>query len=114
MRPLTVRTLACSGLCLVLNACGSLAPRHPSPTPGLDLIASAPLVVAEGCTASGSYVVGFTVTPQGRTTDITPPDAPPCVREALAAWAASFQFAPPAQPVQGSVEWMLVTGSRGS
>jgi hypothetical protein len=97
---------------LALSACGSLTPR--APAPALDLIASAPLAVPEGCEANGSYIVGFTVTPQGRTSDITPPEAPACVREALAAWAASFQFSPPPQPVQGSVEWMLVTAPRGS
>jgi hypothetical protein len=106
------RLLAVVGWCLVISACGSLAPRAPAPT--LDLIASAPVVLAEGCEADGSYVVGFTVTSQGRTTNITPPEAPACVREALAAWAASFQFSPPQQPVEGSMEWMLVTGSRGS
>ena len=78
------------------------------------LAASAPLVVADGCEASGSYIIDFTVTTQGRTADIAPPDAPACVREALAAWAASFQFSPPSQPVRSSIEWLLVTAPRGS
>lgn len=114
MRTLHLRLIAISSLGFALSACGALTSRTAPPAPGLDLIASAPLNVADGCEASGSFVVGFTVTPQGRTTNITPPDAPACVREALAAWAASFQFSPPPQPVQGSVEWMLVTASRGS
>jgi hypothetical protein len=113
MRPLQ-RPAAFCVLSLVLSACGSLAPRAPAPPPALDLISSAPLVVADGCDARGSYVVGFTVTPQGRTTNIEAPEAPACVREALASWAASFQFSPPQQPVRGSMEWMLVTASRGS
>ena len=107
-----LRLVAVIGWCLALGACGSLAPR--APAPALDLIASAPVVLAEGCEANGSYIVGFTITAQGRTTNITPPEAPACVREALAAWAASFQFSPPHQPVQSSMEWMLVTASRGS
>ena len=114
MRPLPLRFAASCLLSLALSACGSLAPRPSGPSPSLDLLSSAPLVVAEGCEASGSYVVRFTVTPHGRTTDIKSPEGPACVRDALAAWAASFQFSPLPQPVQGSVEWMLVTASRGS
>ena len=114
MRPPHLRLAASCVLSLTLSACGSLAPRAPSPAPSLDLVSSAPLVVADGCEASGSYVVGFTVTPQGRTTNIKPHEAPACVREALAKWAASFQFSPPPQPVEGSMEWMLVTAPRGS
>src|SRR5688572_18645293 len=114
MRPLHLRLAAFCVLSLALSACGSLAPRAPSTAPSLDLISSAPLVVADGCEARGSYVVGFTVTPQGRTSNIKPPEAPVCVREALAKWAASFQFSPPPQPIEGSMEWMLVTARRGS
>ena|SRR5688572_5035297 len=114
MRPLHLRLAAACVLSLALSACGSLAPRTPSTAPLLDLISSAPLVVADGCEASGSYIVGFTVDPQGRTTNIKPPEAPACVREALAKWAASFQFSPPSQPLEGTMEWMLVTAPRGS
>ena len=110
MRPLRLPLAAIA--CLGLSACGSLTSR--APAPALDLLASAPLVVADGCEASGSYIIDFTVTTQGRTADIAPPDAPACVREALAAWAASFQFSPPSQPVRSSIEWLLVTAPRGS
>lgn len=99
---------------LVLAACGSAPPRVQAPAPELQLLDAAPLMIADGCVPSGSYIVNFTVDRQGRTTDIAPPDAPACVREALAAWAASFRYAPPATRTPASVEWLLVTGSRGS
>jgi hypothetical protein len=99
---------------LVLAACAS-APRREAPPPDLQLLESAPLSLAEGCTAAGSYIVEFVVDAHGRTTNITPPlDGPACVREALAAWAASFRYAPPPAPTPACVEWLLVTASRGS
>lgn len=99
---------------LTLAACVHAPPRETPVAPDLQLLESAPLTLADGCRASGSYVVTFTVDVQGRTTHITPPDGPPCVREALATWAASFLFAPRSAPADGSIEWLLVTAPRGS
>lgn len=97
---------------LTLAACAH-APRETPVAPDLQLLESAPLMLADGCRTSGSFIIAFTVDMQGRTTDIAPPEAPPCVREALAAWAASFRFAPRTSPAAGSIEWLLVTAPKG-
>ena len=109
-----LRTCIVGILLICLAGCAAVGPRDDAPAPDLQLLDSAPLMLADDCRANGSFVVGFTVDTHGRTTDIAPPDGPACVREALAAWAASFQFAPPAVPTPGSLEWLMVTAPRGS
>lgn len=89
---------------------GSSAP----PAPELQLLEARPLTVAEGCEANGSYFIEFTVLSDGRTGNIEPPAGPACVQEALTAWVSTFRYAPPGQRMPASVEWMMVTGRRGS
>lgn len=103
----------CALICLTAAAC-AYTPRGTPVAPDLQLLESSPLTLADDCRASGSFIVSFTVDVHGRTTQITPPDGPSCVREALAAWAASFRFAPRTSPAEGSIEWLLVTASQGS
>lgn len=80
----------------------------------MQLMASAPLTLPPNCDAGGSYFVSFTVLEDGRTGAIKAPPSSPCVAEALAAWVASFRYAPPSTPVDTGVEWMLVSVKRGS
>ena len=98
----------------LISACRALAPSGQAPEPALELIEAAPLSMAEGCGAGGSYIVDFIVDTQGRTTDIRAPIAPPCVQNALTAWAASFRYSPPAVATPSSVEWLLVSAKRGT
>jgi hypothetical protein len=108
-----LRTCIVSVFLIGLAGCAATGPRE-APAPDLQLIDSAPLTLSDDCRPRGSYVVGFTVDMQGRTTDIAPPDGPSCLRAALAAWAASFRFVPPTVPTPSSLEWLLVTAPRGS
>jgi hypothetical protein len=104
----------CLCLALALSACQTPPSQPGALTPALELMQSAALELAEGCTVSGSFVIEFTVDVQGRTTDIERPIGPPCVQDALIAWVATFRYAPPAVPTPGSVEWLLVTAQKGS
>ncbi|HEY0940064.1 MAG TPA: hypothetical protein VGE08_08210 [Steroidobacter sp.] len=88
---------------------GSSAP----PVPELKLLESQPLTLAEGCEASGSYFVEFTVLSDGHTGNIQAPASPACVQQALTAWVGTFRYAPPGQLMPAGVEWMMVTGRRG-
>lgn len=85
----------------------------PAPAPELRLLEAKPLAVAEGCEASGSYFVEFTVLSDGRTGNIQAPPGPACVQEALTAWVSTFKYAPPGQQTPAGVEWMMVTARRG-
>jgi hypothetical protein len=84
------------------------------PPPPLRLIDSQPLVLAEDCNASGSFIVEFNVLRNGRTDQIRAPAAPACVQQAMTAWVASFRYAPPPTETTGSIEWMLVSARKGS
>jgi hypothetical protein len=80
----------------------------------LKLLASQPLTIADTCEASGSFFVEFTVLSDGRTGNIQAPPGPACMQEALTAWVSTFRYAPPGQQTPAGVEWMMVTGRRGS
>jgi hypothetical protein len=110
------RSATLASLCgLVLAACQTPPASIPlPPPPSLQLVAASPLSLPPSCEASGSYFVSFTVLADGRTTAIKTPSGASCVNEALSAWVASFRYAPPAAPVETGVEWMLVSGKRGS
>jgi len=95
-----------------LAACQS-TPRVPA-IRELELLESSDLTLPDGCVASGSFVVSFTVATTGRTDAIRAPDAPGCVQDALSAWVASFRYQPPTSPTPASMEWMMVTARRGS
>jgi hypothetical protein len=90
-------------------------PSTPSVPPStLQLIAAEPMQLPASCEAEGSYFVSFTVLEDGRTGAIRTPPGDACLAEALSAWVASFRYAPPVRPVQTGVEWILVSGKRGS
>ena len=84
------------------------------PEPELQLLEARPLAVAEGCEASGSYFVEFTVLSDGRIGNIQAPPGPACMQQALTAWVSTFRYAPPGQQMPAGVEWMMVTARRGS
>ena len=89
----------------------------PTGAPGageLQLLEAKPLTVADGCEASGSYFVEFTVLSDGRPGNIQAPPGPACMQEALTAWVSTFRYAPPGQHTPAGVEWMMVTARRGS
>jgi len=99
----------------VLSACQTTpTAKVPAAAPALQLLEAKPLVIANDCVASGSYFVGFTVQSDGRAARVAAPAAPACVQQALTAWVSSFRYAPPGMEVATGIEWMLVTGRRGS
>jgi hypothetical protein len=94
------------------------AAQAPEP-PATQLLDAARLDLPTDCAVlSGrSYRMSYTVGLDGRTGNlgaITPPDAPRCLQAALAAWVASFRYAPVAQTETLTADWMLVTARRGS
>jgi hypothetical protein len=100
-------------LVALLAACQS-APRPHASEPALKLLESAPLAVPQDCFASGSYIVSYTVAATGRTAAIRATDAPSCAQDALVNWVGSFRYEPPGRPTPAAVEWMMVTGKRGT
>lgn len=98
---------------LALTGCQTTPTTAPK-APELRLLAATPLAVAEGCEASGSYFVEFTVLSDGSTGNIQAPPGPACMQQALTTWVSSFQYAPPGQQTPAGVEWMMVTARRGS
>jgi hypothetical protein len=109
---LSVRRAAAILAVAALSACQSSPPRPAEPE--LKLLKSAELVVPEDCFVSGSFIVSFTVVASGLTDAIRAPDSPGCIQAALTAWVASFRYEPPARATPATVEWMMVTGKRGS
>lgn len=108
-------------LCLtaLFAGAGALSGCQTAPTvapaaPQLQLLETKPLTVAEGCEASGSYFVEFTVQSDGRTGNIQAPPGPECMQEALTAWVSTFRYAPPGQQIPAGVEWLMVSARRGS
>ncbi len=111
--PSPVLLLAVATLWL-LSGCQTLHRAEP-PEPTLELLHAASLAIPEGCEASSSVVVAFTVATTGRAIDIeSPADAPACVQDALIAWVESFRYAPPAQVMPTAIEWLMVSAKRGS
>ena len=98
---------------IALGGCQTAPTVAPS-APELQLLEARPLTVAEDCEASGSYFVEFTVLSDGRTGDIQAPPGPACMQQALTAWVSTFRYAPPGQKMPAGVEWLMVTGRRGS
>lgn len=98
---------------IALSGCQTTPTVAPT-APELQLLEARPLTVADGCEATGSYFVEFTVLSDGRTGNIQAPAGPACMQEALTAWVSTFRYAPPGQQMPAGVEWMMVTGRRGS
>jgi hypothetical protein len=98
---------------VALGGCQT-TPTTAVPAPQLQLLEAKPMTVADGCEASGSYFVEFTVLSDGRPGNIQAPPGPACMQEALTAWVSSFRYAPPGQQTPAGVEWLMVTGRRGS
>jgi hypothetical protein len=113
--PFLSRVLRATAILAVVSlaACQSTPPRR-TVEPDLKLLETSVLVVPKDCFASGSFIVSFTVATTGRTDAIRAPDAPGCVQDALIAWVASFRYEPPARAAPATMEWMMVTGKRGS
>ncbi|MBM0103348.1 hypothetical protein JM946_01265 [Steroidobacter sp. S1-65] len=110
------RRLGIAGLfagAIVLAGCGS-APTVAPKGPELQLLESKPLSVAETCEVTGSYFVEFTVLSDGTTGNIQAPPGPPCMQQALTAWVETFRYAPPGRQTPAGVEWLMVTGRKGS
>jgi hypothetical protein len=99
---------------VMLSGCQTTPSGSAVPPVELKLLASQPLAMANDCQASGSFLVEFTVLGDGRTGNIQAPPGPACVQEALTAWVSTFRYAPPGQQTPAAVEWMMVTGRRGS
>jgi hypothetical protein len=112
-RSLKLAPLAATSFAVLAAGCKTVPPAR-APEPDLQLLNAAPLVIPGGCDASGSFFVSFTVSTTGLARDIRSADAPSCVQEALTAWVESFQYAPPARPVQTGIEWMMVSAKSGS
>jgi len=104
----------------VAVGCQSIVrPAQAPQPPATQLLNAARLDLPNDCAVlSGrSYRMTYTVGLDGRTSNlgaITPPDAPLCLQVALAAWVASFRYAPVAQTESLTADWMLVTARRGS
>ena len=98
---------------VALSGCQTTPTMAPA-APELQLLEARPLAVAEGCEASGSYFVEFTVLSDGRIGNIQAPPGPACMQQALTAWVSTFRYAPPGQQTPAGVEWMMVTARRGS
>lgn len=97
-----------------LAGCQTAPTKSPAARPSLRILQSQPLVLAENCEANGSFFVEFSVLSDGRTSNITPPQGPACVQQALTAWVSSFRYEPPGQDTPAGVEWMLVTAPKGT
>lgn len=97
---------------ITLSGCQT-APTTTPTQPALRLLESQSFTVADGCEASGSHFVEFTVTSDGRTDDIKAPSGPACLQQALTAWVSSFRYEAPGQEVPSGVEWMMVTAPKG-
>lgn len=97
---------------LTLSGC-QVTPSTP-PASNLRLLESAALQLAADCHVEGMVHVGYTVMKNGRTRAIEISPAPQCARDALAAWVASYRYAPPTAEIATQFEWMLVSGRRGS
>ena len=98
---------------IALAGCGS-APTVAPKAPELQLLDSKPFTVAATCEVTGSYFVEFTVLSDGRTGNIQAPPGPACMQQALTAWVETFRYAPPGRQTPAGVEWMMVTGRKGS
>lgn len=99
---------------MALAGCKTTPTAPPAPPPSLQLIQSRPLVLAPGCSASGSFFVEFSVLSDGRTANIHAPEGPACVQQALTAWVSSFRYVAPGRDTSHGLEWMLVTASKGT
>ena len=99
------------GALIASSGCRTV-PEQPLP-PAPRLLTSAPLQLPDGCEAKGSYLVHFAVHPDGGTADIQPPAAAACVQTALAAWVASFRYAPQAGATPMAIEWLMVEAKKG-
>lgn len=111
-RPSKLITATLLFAAVVLGGCQSAPTRGPA-APSLQLIGSAPLVLADDCRVSGTVIVEFTVLESGRVDTIRAGSDEPCVRQALTAWVESFRYSPPGRATPASIEWMVVTARRG-
>jgi hypothetical protein len=100
-------------ICVLLASCQSNR-IHTAAPPALQLTHADVLSLPDNCHATGSIGIDFTVDAHGRTSDIKPASAPPCVQQALSAWVESFQYAPIGAATVTRMEWLLVEARRGS
>ena len=115
------RGAAILGALVLVAACEPLtrpaAPAAPPPT--TTLLDAGSLALPADCTvpAGQAYRVSYVVDVAGRAgkpDEISPPEAPACLREALRDWVATFRYAPVSQAERLTADWMLVTARRGS
>ena len=111
--------IAVLALAVAVGCQPMVRPAQAPQPPATQLLDAARLALPTDCAVlSGrSYRMTYTVGLDGRTGNlgaITPPDAPLCLQAALAAWVASFRYAPVAQTESLTADWMLVTARRGS
>jgi hypothetical protein len=96
-----------------LAACaGPGSVQRSAPAPALQLVSSTPLKLPATCDVGSSVAIEFVVLPDGETAEVRPISAPDCARAALAAWVASFRYAPPEQRTPSRIEWLVVSASR--
>ena len=107
-------------LVLAAAACAPLTrPTAPAVPPPTRLLDAGSLTLPAGCAVPAgqpfrvSYVIDSAGRP-GKPDEISPPDAPACLKEALRSWVATFRYAPVSEAERRTADWMLVTAPRGS
>jgi hypothetical protein len=108
--------LASAVVLLLLTGCASSPGSMPPPPPELELVAAGVLELPLGCepAAGAVYRTNYLVSQDGRVAQAVPESGPGCVQDAMRRWVESFQYLPPAGPVAATIDWMAVTGARGS
>jgi len=109
-------------LCVLVlaAACESLTrPTAPVAPPPTTLLDAGSLTLPVGCAVpvGQPYRMSYLVDTAGRAgkpDEISPPDAPACLKEALRNWVATFRYAPVSEAERLTADWMLVTARRGS
>ena len=111
-------TLLC--VLVLASACEPLTrPTAPAAPPPTTLLDAGSLTLPAGCAVpvGQPYRVSYVVDAAGhagKPDDVSPPDAPACLKEALRTWIATFRYAPVSEAERLTADWMLVTARRGS
>ncbi len=99
---------------LLLAGCESLPTQAPA-APELQLESTAALSLPAGCEAAGGevYRTRYVVGTDGRVSGVVSESGSGCVQDALRLWVESFLYAPVAGPIATTIDWMVVTATRG-
>src|SRR5215510_10809255 len=98
-------------LVLGAAACAPLTrPTAPAAPPPMRLLDAGSVTLPTGCDVPAgqpfrvSYVVDAAGRP-GKPDEISPPDAPACLKEALRSWVATFRYAPVSEAPRLTADW---------